>query len=234
MQTFRECERDLLYATDANSTCNAPQTFADMVCGPIASTDSPQVAAATRAMMFGGGHLQLRYNSAIISSDEAPCLHSIKVVTALIVLPLLEDDQTPAYIPNLAITRRQDSVVHATQADTDENILWLYDEQLDLLNLSCQTGGGSTQCPFFLCASNGGGTCCNGDSDVGFNVATTVAHYGRFRVDHTVRVRRRLKEREAIFLLTEFVNGGAQEAGDFVDWPIRRNVYFRYAVRPSR
>jgi len=232
MQTFRDCERQLIYDTDRESTCNDPQIFADLVCGPIASTDTPMIAGATRAMMYGGGHLQIRYNTAILASSEAACSHSIKVITALVVLPLLEDDLTPAYLPNLAIARTQLSIVHATQSDNDENIVWLWDEQLDLLNVSCATGGGGTPCPF---DDTGTGVCADGDNlPKSWFAIPAISMFGRARRDETLRARRRMREREALFLLTEFINGGQQLAGDFVSWPIRRNVYFRYAVRASR
>jgi len=229
MQTYRDCERTLNYEVDFAWTCNNPQIFADLVCGPVASTDSPMVQGAGRGMMYGGGHLAIRYNSAVLASSEAPCLHSIKVISALVVLPLLEDDLTPAYLPNLAIARSQLSVVHATQSDTDENILWVWDEQLDLININCNTGGGVTPCPFFDLS-------CKFETDTPLSawIAGGFTQFGRMRRDETLRARRRLREREAIFLLTEIVNGAAQTTGDVINWPIRRNVYFRYAVRPIR
>jgi len=125
--------------------------------------------------------------------------------------------------------------VHATQADTDEDILWLWDEQLDLLNLSCQVDniGGPTRCGLLstLDVSN----CFDDDNlPVGFFVAGALTQFGRARHERVLKSRRRLREREALFLLTEFVNGGPQLIGEQTTWPIRRNVYMRYAVRPSR
>lgn len=230
MQTFRDCERELPYDTTRSSTCNDPQIFADMVCGPVASTDTPQLPGAMRAMMYGGGHLQIRYNSALLSTDEGPCSHSIKVVSALVKLPLLEDDITPAYLPNLAIARSQNSIVHVTQSDNDEDIVWVWDEQLDLLNFACSTNGGDDQCPFDF------DSCIATGSDIfkSWFAIPAIASFGRARRDETLRARRRLREREALFLLTEFVNGSVQTTGNLSIWPIRRNVYFRYAVRPSR
>jgi len=228
MQTFRDCERALGYDVVLDSTCANPQTVADLVCGPIASTASPMVAGATSGLMYGGGHLQVRYNTAILATNEGPCSHSIKVVTALVVLPLLEDDLTPAYLPNLAIARSQLSVVHATQGDTDEDILWIWDEQLDLVNVSCNTEGGDTNCPF------DGSSCTSGDETKSWFLLPAIGMFARARRDETLRSRRRLRERQAIFLLTSFVNGGPQLTGNISVWPIRRNVYFRYAVRPSR
>jgi len=232
MQTFRDCERQLLYDTTDNFLCSSPLIFADLVCGPIASTDTPMIAGASRAMMYGGGHLQVRYNSALLASNEAACSHSIKIVTALVKLPLLEDDLTPAYLPNLAVARTQLSVVHATQSDNDEDILWIWDDQLDLVNLACSTNGGATPCAFDNTTT---GVCKDDDNlPKSWFVLSAISHFGRLRRDETLRAKRRLREREALFLLTEIVNGGPQQAGDFIDWPIRRNVYFRYAVRPSR
>jgi len=231
MQTWRECERELGYTTFQSLTCAAPQIFADLVCGPIASAGGVmQVSGAMRALMWGGAHLQIRYNSSVFASSEAACSHSIKVVTALIKLPLLEDDVTPAYLPNLTVTRRQDSVVHATQSDTDEDILWLWDEQLDLINLSCFTGGG-TAVP---CGADQLSCKAIEDLPKWWFVQGGIAQFGRARHERVLKSRRRLKEREALFLLTEFVNGGPQPTGNVTVWPIRRNVYMRYAVRPSR
>jgi len=231
MQTWRECERTLNYAVDSDSQCATPQIFADLVCGPIASTDSPMISGAMRAMMWGGAHLQIRYNASIFASTEAPCSHSIKVVTALIKLPLLEDDVTPAYLPNLTVTRRQDSVVHQTQSDTDEDILWLWDDQLDLFNASCNTDSGNVPCGLTNCPPS---CCTDGNIPLGWFATPAIVQFGRMRHERVLKSRRRLKEREALFLLTEFVNGGPQVTGNIFQWPIRRNVYMRYAVRPSR
>lgn len=192
------------------------------------------VQGASRAMMFGGGHLQIRYNSAVFASDEAACSHSLKVVSAIAKLPLMPDDLTPVYLPNLAVARSQLSVVPSTEGDTDEDILWYWDQQLDLTNMACTVNGpgGTTDCFFTkttgICHTSGG------ESSIGFEVAGAFAHFGRTELMTRIKVKRRLKEREALFLLTEYVNGGGQPTGDVNVWPIRRNVYFRYAVRPSR
>jgi len=228
MQTYRDCDRMLEYFTDNNSSCNSPQIYADLVCGPVSSTDAQMTSAASRGMSFGGGHLQIRYNSAILASTEAPCSHAIKVVSALVKLPLLEDDLTPAYLPNLAIARSQLSVVHATQSDTDEDVLWLWDDQLDLLNVACNTNGGNTTCAF----DNTDLVCNFGDNMKSWYAIPAIASFGRMRHEVQIKTKRRLKEREAIFLLTEYVNGGPVSGGDFTLWPIQRNVYFRYAVHP--
>jgi len=231
MQTWRECERTLNYDVEFDGTCSNPQIFADLVCGPIASAAGVmQVSGAMRGLSWGGAHLQIRYNSSVFASSEAPCSHAIKIVTALIKLPLLEDDVTPAYLPNLCVTRRQDSVVHSTQSDTDEDILWLWDEQLDLVNLSCFTGGGDP----IECGADQLSCATPDDIPKWWFIQGGISQFGRAK--HTMRLksRRRLKEREALFLITEFVNGGSQTTGNVGLWPIRRNVYMRYAVRPIR
>lgn len=231
MQTFRDCERTLNVDAATGSTCASPQIFADLLCGPVSSTDTPMVQGASPAMMFGGGHLRVRYNAAVLASDQAPCGHSVKIITAIVKLPLLEDDLTPAYLPNLAIARSQLSVVHSTQGDNDEDILWWHDDQIDLINLCCNGADGPcagiSATPACVCADDGG--------NIGFTVlGTAAALYGRFAVDREIRVKRRLREREALFLITEFVNGGITTVGEISQWPIRRNLYMRYAVRPSR
>jgi len=232
MQTWRECERTLNYDVEFDGNCSNPQIFADLVCGPIASAAGVmQVSGAMRGLSWGGAHLQIRYNSAILASSEAPCSHGIKIVTALIKLPLLEDDVTPAYLPNLCVTRRQDSVVHSTQSDTDEDILWLWDEQLDLMNISCNTAAGAVPCGLTNCPPS----CCTEDNiPIGAFILPAIAQFGRMKHETRLKSRRRLKEREALFLLTEIVNGGSQTTGNVGLWPIRRNVYMRYAVRPIR
>jgi len=45
-----------------------------------------------------------------------------------------------------------------------------------------------------------------------------------------VKARRRLREREALFLISEFVAVWSFNA-DAGAWPVHRNCYFRYAVR---
>jgi len=230
MQTFRDCERALGYDVVLDSTCANPQTVADLVCGPIASTDSPMVAGATSGLMYGGGHLQVRYNTAILATNEGPCSHSIKVVTALVVLPLLEDDLTPAYLPNLAIARSQLSVVHSTQGDTDENILYWNSKQLYFGNISCL---GSAEAPCEDSPSNCAPAGCDfSNYRFMFIRAFSNALHGRHEVTTRIKVKRRLKEREALFLLTEFVHE-VTSIHSF-NWPVRRTVYHRYAVRPSR
>jgi len=231
MQTWRECERTLNYDVEFDGNCSNPQIFADLVCGPIASAAGVmQVSGAMRGLSWGGAHLQIRYNSAILASTEAPCSHGIKIVTALVKLPLLEDDVTPAYLPNLCVTRRQDSVVHATQSDTDEDILWLWDDQLDLINIACNTGGGEIPCGLTTCPPS----CCTSESVLGWFTIPALTSFGRMKHETRLKSRRRLKEREALFLITEFVNGGSQTSGNVGLWPIRRNVYMRYAVRAIR
>jgi len=236
MQTFRLCEQELDFKPGFAATCNAPSIDAIKVLALSSGTSSGlEAPGAARALMFGGGHLRVRYNTAIIDHDDCPCSHAVHMVTALAVLPLLEDDSTPAYLPNLTTTRTFDSVVAASNADKDEDILWWHDTQLDVMNISCQsTVGGQCVCTPF-------GTGCDLCHDTQnpatrFNMlsAHASALYGRAEVDHKVRVKRRLKERQALFLLTEFMSGLGATFQDCPGWPFRRNVYLRYAVRPSR
>lgn len=226
MQTFRDCERTVDLDQDTLWTCATPQTFADYVCGIGPSTSPQMKAGAARSITFGGGHLRVRYNSALINHSNMPCNIAVKVITALVVLPLLENDLTPAYLPTLAVARSQLSVVPATESDTDENIVYWHDEQLDLFNVSCFGGppDGNQDC------SPG---CQTGDDAfhaIWLFKGPTSAMYGRFEFDKEVRAKRRLKEREALFLITQYVTNVAFDGSAF-PWPIRRNVYFRYAVR---
>jgi len=224
MQTFRECERQFDLDVTGASTCSDPQTFADYVCGIGPSTAAQTKSGASRSVTFGGGHLRLRYNLAIVNDSNMPCHVTGKFITSLVVLPLLEDELTPSYIPNLAIARSQLSVVPATQSDTDEDILWSYDNQLNFTNITC------IGCDDEDCAP---GCDQNGlPSDNVFwqmKILDGVLH-GRDTVDVQIRARRRLKERQALFLLSAFVcfpSGGCATHA----WPIHRNVYFRYAIR---
>jgi len=226
MQTFRDCERSVSLDLELFSDCANPQIFADYVCGIGPSTSPQTKSGAARSVVFGGGHLRLRYNSALLNNTNMPCNVAVKVVTALVVLPLLEDDLTPAYLPNLAVARSQLSIVPSTESDTDENIVWWHDEQLDLFNISC-TGGppdGNTNCVQGCQATS------SDDPLLWFVTGPTAALYGRFEVDMHVKAKRRLREREALFLLTEYVTQAAFDGAAF-PWPIRRNVYFRYAIR---
>lgn len=229
MQTFRECERTLPHTFADNWTCNNPLIYADYVCGIGPSTSQNQMKpGAARFLTFGGGHLQIRYNAAVYSHADMPCPFSVKVVSALLVLPLLEDDVTPAYLPNLAISRSQLSVVPATQSDTDENILWIEDTQLDLMNLSCNSNFPENS----VCVWNVP-QCSDPGLPAGDVVGTSGALYGRWEARRRIRTKRRLKEREALFLLTEYVSniGAFTDPPPLEPWVIRRNVNFRYAVR---
>jgi len=227
MQTFRDCERSVALDLETLLSCAEPQTFADYVCGIGPSTSPQMKSGASRAIVFGGGHLRVRYNGAVLNHTNMPCLITVKVITALVVLPLLEDDLTPAYLPTLAVARSQLSVVPSTESDTDENILWWHDDQLDLFNVSCFGGppdgntdcivgceGGSNDFPPFLWFING----------------PAAANYGRIYADKDVKAKRRLREREALFLVTQYVTNRVFDGVAF-PWPIQRNVYFRYAVR---
>lgn len=232
MQTFRDCERqvdlDLTSSQCETRQCNEnPQIFADLLCGPIASSATPQIQGASRAMMYGGGHLKYRYDVSTINSSNMPCTFNVKVVTALVVLPLIEDDLTPAYLPNLAIARSQLSVVQRTESDTDENILYWNDANLIAYNHACSGLNGA-------CFPTPTG--CTAAETIAMSLSVlpmAAALYGRQEVETRIRVRRRLREREALFLLTEYVYGQGQCDAQ-IDWPIRRTVYHRYAVRPSR
>jgi len=243
MQTFRECERDvpLSFSSASNpdpaSTCNDPQTYADYLCGigPSTAGAVQMKPGASRMVTFGGAHLRLRLNAAIVNSRDAPCSLPIKVVLAVVKLPLLEDEVTPAYLPNLAISRNQLSTVNSTESDSDEDILWWHDEQLDLMNIACFANGDQNSC--IPLPDSGSDDCCQDTPGIifGCNLFTlTTTHaaalYGRMTVDRVIRAKRRIREREALFLVQHYIHGLPPETTTF-NWLIRRNVYFRYAVR---
>jgi len=226
MQTFRDCERSLALDVQTNWSCAAPQIFADYLCGIGPSTSPQMKAGAARFITFGGGHLRFRYNAAVLSNSDMPCRIAVKVITALAVLPLLENDLTPAYLPTLAVARSQLSVVPATESDTDENIVYWHDNQLDLVNVSC-LGTAETDCSSGFCTDTAAGP----DAPLYPAFINAILPFGRFEVDHQVKARRRIKEREALFLLTQYVTNFAEPGADPGTWEIRRNVYMRYAVR---
>lgn len=234
MQTFRDCERVLgLDVDEATSRpCNDPLIFADYLCGVGPSTAGIQNApGASRAIMYGGGHLHYSYHVAIFNSSDMPCPFAPKVVTAVVKLPLLEDDLTPAYLPNLHIARSQLSVVPSTESDEDEDILFWNERQLFANNIACDGCNGAGCTP-------GADGCATGTDAIPFNQLFAINSqasnwYGRQEFDTRIKVRRRIREREALFLLTEFIWGQLACAGART-WPILRTVYHRYAVRQSR
>lgn len=243
MQTFRECERQLNIDFDPNSTCAAPQTYADYLCGIGPSGGSTQMKpGASRSIVFGGAHLRYRLDAALVNNRDSPCSLSVKWVAAIVKLPLLEDELTPAYLPNLAISRSQLSVVPATQSDTDEDILWWRDGQMDLVNAACCGFDGTIACPsgFYADSGNCDPTCCdpslNQSARVACNMLAEVlavagALYGRMEYDTVVRAKRRIREREALFLIHHWVSGTLGAIPNQPLWLVRRNAYLRYAVR---
>jgi len=230
MQTFRDCERSLPLDVETLWSCATPQIFADYLCGIGPSTSPQMKSGAARSITFGGGHLRFRYNASVQSHTNMPCRLAVKVITALVVLPLLENDLTPAYLPTLAVARSQLSVVPATESDTDENILYWHDEQLDLINVSCFGGppDGNIDCAVGFCCGSGSG--CDSALSLYGAFVTAALPFGRFAVDHVVKARRRIREREALFLVTQYVTNAAFDGADH-PWEIRRNAYMRYAVR---
>jgi len=235
MQTFRLCENVLDTKDGFSATCAAPAIDAVKVLAPSASTGlSAEAPGASRGVIFGGGHLHLRYNMAIVNHDDCPCSHAMHLVAALVVLPLLEDENTPAYLPALTVSRTFNSVVASTQSDNDENILWWSDNQLDLTNMACFNGLQGA-CPIRALGSQCANTADLPGSHVGALLeAHAGALYGRWTIDHHVRVKRRLREREALFLVTEWFSNLGNAFGDCPEWPFRVNAYMRYAVRPLR
>jgi len=229
MQTFRDCDRSMDLAIDQLvPSCSAPQIFADYLCGIGPSTSPQMKPGASRTLTYGGGHLHVEYHVAQVSGQNFPCSFAFQVVTAIVKLPLLEDDLTPAYLPNVMVSRSQLSVVPSTESDTDEDVLYWTSDQLFALNIDCSVGGNN-------CARVIVGTgCSNSGDNIGANAlafieyGTTVLH-GRSVFDHQVKTKRRLKEREALFLLTEYRWGTVGSADNA--WPVRRTVYHRYAVR---
>lgn len=230
MQTFRDCDRDVnLDIANTVTSCSNPQIFADYLCG-IGPSTSPQMAAgASRAVIYGGGHLHVEYHAAQVSGQSWPCTFAFQVVTALAKLPLLEDDLTPAYLPNLVVARSQLSVVPSTESDTDEDVLFWTSDQMLATNIDCSVGGNACEGLPTGCPS--GADAIDAHALKFIIIGSTVA-YGRSHFDHQVKVKRRIKEREALFLLTEYRWGtiGSADAA----FPVKRTVYHRYAIRAAR
>lgn len=233
MQTFRECTRELLIPWNIVNTCANPLTFADYVTGMgDPSTNTEIGPALMRALRFRGGVGQCHYHLGIPQTDDdCPCQASILAVTSLVVLPLEKGSRiVPAYLPNMAISRNQLSVVTATKADTEENVLWWRSEQLDFGKSDC-TDPASLQC-----WPNNDIACKDGDAWVQM-IGTAIGMYGRTwgRGEFRVRVGRRLDDLHALFLVTHLITGDG--SGDvYPDCGIRvqRQFYLRYAVSPSR
>ena len=233
MQTFRDCERNVALDTDSTAShpCSNPLIYADYLVGVGPSTAPQEVAGASRALVYGGGYLEYSYHVAQFNSSDMPCPFALKCITAIVKLPLLQDALTPAYLPNLAIARSVLSVVPASEADEDEDILYWHDRQLLADNFACGACGDGT-----ICSPIGSG-CAAGASNLPANaiqlvLAGSTVLYGREEVQTRIKARRRLREREALFFMTQFVWTAAC-SGDFT-WPILRTVYHRFAVRPSR
>jgi len=229
MQTFRLCENQVDFdEVTWLGTCAAPHITMVKILGT-----NPELSNSRKSLLFGGGHLRVRYNAAVVDHTDCPCSPAVHVVTALVKLPLLEDQQTPAYLPNLAITRTFDSVVRATNADNDEDILYWRDDQLDLTNIACDQ---PTCAPLHEDAGTGcigiGNPFDTGIPLVGtFLEAHAAALYGRITIEHRVAVKRRLREREALFLYHAFFANLGNNFPDCPGWPVRINAYLRYAVR---
>jgi len=229
MQTFRLCENQFdMSTTTFLGDCNTPDI--SMVKILATNTELPTVR---RSLLFGGGHLRVRYNAAIVNHTDCPCSHGVHVVTAVVKLPLLEDQSTPAYLPNLVVTRTFESVVRATNADNDEDILFWQDDQLDVSNIACDP-------PNCVSLHEIAGTGCIGAGnpfDTGIPLIGTfiegnaAAMYGRVVIDHKIAVKRRLREREALFLYTAMFSNLGSGFNDCPGWPVRLNAYLRYAVR---
>jgi len=233
MQTFRDCERRVDLDTDETPShpCSNPLIYADYLCGVGPSTAGLQNApGASRAIVYGGGYLEYSYHVAQFSSTDQPCTFALKCITAIAKLPLLEDDLTPAYLPNLAIARSQLSVVPATESDEDEDLLYWHDRQLLATNVECDACGDGTPCmPHPSSCPSGDGV---NDNMLPTIVSISTGLYGREEVTTRIKSRRRIKEREALFFLTQFIWTAAC-SGSF-PWPVLRTVYHRYAVRVSR
>jgi len=225
MQTFRDCDRSVdLDIVNTVTSCSNPQIFADFLCGIGPSTAPQMKSGASRAVMYGGGHLHVEYHAAQVQGQSWPCTFAFQVVTAIAKLPLLEDDLTPAYLPNLVVARSQLSVVPSTESDTDEDVLFWTSDQMLAVNIDCNVGGN----PCFAAGNNCGDFSANSNV-FPLIVAGTVVLHGRSVFDTRIKVKRRIKEREALFLLTEYRWGTVGSAD--ANFPVRRTVYHRYAVR---
>lgn len=222
MQTWSECSRQFTFA-GTGVDCNTPVRFADYLCGQTREPGTvQQTAGAGRTLSFGGCFFSCRYAVDVFSgqsTDNPRCLTSFGIVTALCVLPLADgSDLAPAYIPNLLVSRSQISAVIATQSDQYEQVLWRHYDRVTHLNEQGFAVG------VFPCLSS----TPLADSFLG-NVAGRAAttELNPFR-EARIKVKRRMDERHALFVVRNFEWGGLALAAPI---NIFADMYCRFAVR---
>jgi len=220
MQTFRECRRGFTIPFGSGPfTCAEPLAFADPVLLMRAGAGLDQAPGLQRAVMFGGLHGQLEYTMQLVpGDDELPCFDVYTVHTALMVLPLTEGSEVvPAYIPNIAESRSQLSVIVGTQSDSDDRYLYYRMDNFWWTNTEPDACGNTDAAQTL---------------DISILQNTLMAN--SFRQSNTmfqVKSRARIDERHGLFLVRNVVTGtGVVDAVlALVAWS-----NFRFAVRASR
>jgi len=246
MQEYRECERLLLVDAGQAPNCNTPVSFADLLLsnGTMAG-GVLQSAGAGSGVLWGGSRGQIQYSTRVDfvfseppSTSSQPCNLGINMMTAIVKLPLAEDRLTPLYIPNLIQAKSQLSVVTATQSDTVESVLWRRQEHLRWAKFELCAGDDTTCWPI---RSDSGGSVCGavrpGDGDAWLHaVASSVGMYGRTQGlgSFRARVKRRLNEREGIFLIRNFSLGFPQPADPPFLVVLQSNAWIQFACRQLR
>jgi len=245
MQEYRECERLFVINTSLPVNCNTPFSTADL----LFSNGSPvggvlQSAGAGAGVVWGGSRGQIHYGVALIFDTNdpptdltTPCLLGINMMTAIVKLPLDNDRHTPLYIPNLLQAKSQLSVVGATQSDSVDSVLWRRQEQLRWGKFNFCIDVSDSCFPVRDTADAVCGTSKSGDGLAWIAATmTSLGTYGRtlglgsFRA----RVKRRLNEREGIFLVRNFSLGFPAAADPPFNIIVQSNAWVQFAARQLR
>jgi len=224
------------------ANCQEPISFADLMLSPGDNQGGVlQSAGAGRGVLWGGCRGQVNYTVRIaFGATEDPtegiCNLDIDMMTALVRLPLDPQDQkTPLYIPNLLLGHSMLSNVVQTQSDNVESVLWRRWERLKWTSFQ-QDDQNATTGPCFP-TNFDDDTAANVTSYAGLAWATFIAMdtalrsrtmgTGMFRA----RVKRRLDERQGIFLIRNFSIGTPTMITEPAQIDIVADAWVQFAVR---
>lgn len=229
MQTYRECSRLLeIDMQEGTFPCNNPLIFADVIL--VVGDQSGMVlekAGANKTVSFAGGHGQLAYASQLCpTDDELPLNFSIRVYSALMVLPLAENSAiAPAVLPNIAQSRSQLSIIYNTQSDSERRILWYRFDRLHVTNIGATAS-------LTACDSNDVSNDSRGEAISSAAMANWGRTTGPLNEQFRVKARARMTEREGLFLIRNIV---CDPLGDGIAigvvWSVTSDAYLRYAVK---
>lgn len=244
MQEYKECERIITVDNTEGTpiSCQNPLILADL----LASMESPaggvqESSGLDRALIWGGCKGQIQYSVQVtFNTDSSPpaadvCNLSVHLVTAIVRLPLNHavTPATPLYLPNLLLSKSQLSTVFNNQSDNVESVLWRREEILRWGSFTLNSAQGDTCWPGL--GSQGAGVITQLD---GFAwvaaVAGSLGTFGRTwgRGEFRERVRRRLDERQGIFLVRCISLGAAGNFGPPIN--VATNSWIHYALRRGR